>query len=84
MIAYARIFWRGFLIVALTAANVTQISGGHYSGAFVIGCAISWVWWRNANAAAHRDKRGAGCVYGLGAGIGTLVGMGLTRWWYGG
>ena len=83
MIDYLRIFWRGFLIVALTAANVVQVSSGHFIGAGFIGAAISWTWWSNAHTAAHRDRRGAGLVYGFGAGVGTLVGMVLTRWWYG-
>jgi len=80
---YVRIFWRGFLIVALTAANVVQVSGGHYIGAGGIGFAISAVWWSNAGAAAHKDKPWGWAVYGFGAGVGTVTGMALTRWWYG-
>lgn len=77
------IFARGFLIVTLTAANVGQISHAHYGGAFLGGCAISFVWWGNSRGAAHSDVRFARESYAAGAGCGTLCGMLLVRWFYG-
>lgn len=79
MSKYLRVLGRGWLIVALTAANVRQISAGHYLGAFVIGCAISGVWWFNSRNAAHLDLPGGWACYALGAGLGTLTGMWLAR-----
>lgn len=78
MTAYARLFARGWLIVSLTSANVRQINGGHYLGAFAVGCAISGVWWFNSRNAAHTDSPLAWAAYSLGAGIGTVTGMYLA------
>lgn len=72
---YLRLFGRGFLIVALTSANVRQIAGGHYLHALVVGFGISYVWWFNSRSAAHSDLPLAGFVYAMGAGLGTLTGM---------
>ena len=76
------IFWRGYLIVLLTAMNVGQISGSHYLGAFLTAFGISWVWWHNAHTAAHNGSPWAGYLYGLGAASGTLTGMGIVHWLY--
>lgn len=76
---YARLFGRGFLIVALTSANVRQISQGHYISALIVGFGISLVWWFNSRQAAHSDLPFAGLVYASGAGLGTLTGMFLGR-----
>ena len=78
------LFGRGFVIVILTATNVYQIAHGHYPGAFVCGMAISCVWWTNAKTSGRSDVPFAGFWYGLGAGCGTLAGMLLMRWMYGG
>jgi hypothetical protein len=72
---YALIFWRGWLIVTLTAMNVRQIAGGHYLHAFIVGFGISLVWWFNSRNAAKSELVGAGLVYAIGAGLGTLTGM---------
>lgn len=77
------IFARGMLIVTLTAANVGQIARGHYGGAFIGGCAISFVWFNNSRAAAHSTVPYARECYALGAGVGTITGMLLVRWFYG-
>lgn len=77
------IFLRGFLIVTLTAANIGQIASRHYGGAFLGGCAISFVWWGNSRGAAHSDITFGRECYALGAGCGTLFGMILVRWFYG-
>lgn len=77
--AYAALFLRGFLIVALTAANVRQIAAQRYGSAFLVGVGISLVWWFNSNTAAHSTLTGAAIVYAIGAGFGTVVGMYLTR-----
>lgn len=71
---YVRLFWRGFLLVALVAANTRQIAEGHYGGAFLCGGLISVVWWQNSSK--HRpDVPGAALAYALGAACGTVAGM---------
>lgn len=75
----ARIVWRGFLIVMLTASNVAQISGGHYVGAFLNGAAISFVWWTNSRTASLSNIPRARELYALGAGLGTVAGMLLVE-----
>lgn len=80
---HLRIFLRGFLIVTLTAANVGQISARHWGGAFLGGCAISFVWFGNSRTAASTTARFGRECYALGAGCGTLTGMLLVRWFYG-
>ncbi len=77
------LLWRGFSIVVLTAANVYQIAHQHYLGAFVIGTLISIVWFGNAKSAGASDVPLGKLWYGLGAGIGTVVGMALMRLVYG-
>lgn len=71
-------FLRGFALVALVALNTRQIAGGHYGGAFVVGGAISLVWWQNSSA-KREDVPGAGITYALGAACGTVLGMWLGR-----
>lgn len=73
--AYALTLGRGWLIVALTSANVRQIAAGHYSGAFLVGFAISYVWFGNSRQAALTDLPGARWCYALGAALGTVTGM---------
>ncbi len=80
---HAVLFMRGFLIVTLTASNVGQIAGRHWVGAFVGGCAISFVWFGNSKTAAHSDARFGREAYALGAGLGTVAGMALVRVFYG-
>jgi hypothetical protein len=77
---YVSTFLRGFVIVTLTAMNVLQISEHHYAGAFLVGAAISWVWWRNAPGAAHEKTPYIRACYAVGAGVGTLTGMLLMAW----
>lgn len=81
---YARIFGRGFLIVSLTATNAYQVSHGKTLGAFIVGTAISLVWWSNARTSSKSELKFAGLVYGLGAGVGTAAGMTLAAAFYGG
>lgn len=78
---YARLFLRGCAHVTLVSANVVQVASGQYFRAFVIGTAISVVWYSNTRNVAHLDLhgRGAGLCYGLGAGAGTVLGMYLAR-----
>lgn len=71
-----RTFLRGFVLVALVAANTRQIASGRYVGAFIVGGLISLVWW--ANSSSKREEfRGAGATYALGAAVGTVAGMWL-------
>lgn len=82
----ARIFWRGFSIVTVTALNVGQVAGQHYGGALVGGFLISFIWWMNAQSAAkdHLEPRtGSREAYGTGAALGTVFGMALCRLFYG-
>jgi hypothetical protein len=73
---YARVWLRGFVLVALVAMNTRQVASGNYCGAFVVGGLISFVWW--ANSSKHReDINGAGAVYAFGAAVGTVTGMWL-------
>jgi len=81
--AHLWLFARGFLIVTLTSANIGQIAQRHWGGAFLGGCAISFVWFGNSKTAAHSDARFGRECYALGAGLGTLFGMFLVRWLYG-
>ena len=78
-VIYAVLFGRAFLQVSLVAANVAQIAAGHYGGAFVVGCAISCLWFVNAKSAALSTGPGATAAYTLGAGCGTVTGMFLSR-----
>jgi len=67
---------RGFVIVALVAANVRHIASGEYGWAFLTGAAISVLWWLNAGLASEARKHPSSAVwYGLGAGLGTVMGM---------
>lgn len=78
--AYALLFGRAFFQVALVSANVVQIARGQYGGAFVVGSAISYLWFFNARGAALSGLPGAAAVvYALGAGAGTVAGMWLSR-----
>jgi len=74
---------RGFVIVFLTALNVVQIAGGHYGGAFIVGGAISWVWFGNSRTAAHTNAPYARQAYALGAALGTIAGMFVGGLWKG-
>lgn len=61
----------------LVGLNTWQIAHGKYAGAFVVGFLISYVWTWNVKKVAfgtHRDR----IVYALGAGIGTLLGLGIA------
>ena len=71
-----RTFLRGFVLVALVAANTRQIAQGRYIGAFIVGGLISFVWWSNSSA-KREQFTGAGAVYAFGAAVGTVAGMWL-------
>lgn len=76
---YASLFGRAFLQVSLVALNVAQIAKGNYGGAFLVGGAISWLWFGNAKTAGRSEVRFAAAVYTLGAAFGTVAGMALSR-----
>ncbi len=73
------LLFRGWLIVTLTALNVSQIASGRFLGAFFCGTAISLVWYLNAGQASSDRSKRATLLYGLGAGVGTVTGMWLGR-----
>jgi hypothetical protein len=76
-------FCRAFALVACTAANVKQITLNHYGGAFLLGTAISWLWFRNARGAALDGETYLRECYALGAGCGTVFGVAMMGWFYG-
>lgn len=73
-------FTRGFTLVMLVSANTVQIADRHWTGMWVVGGLISFVWWQNSSA-TREDYRGAGFVYALGAACGTVCGAALADWW---
>jgi hypothetical protein len=75
---YVRVFLRGFLIVACVALNTRQIAAGNYPGAFVVGAAISGLWWSNSSS-KREDVPGAWAAYMLGAACGTVTGMWIGK-----
>lgn len=77
--SYATLFGRAFLQVSLVALNVSQIAKGNFVGAFLVGGAISWLWFGNAKTAGQSEVRWAAAVYTLGAACGTVAGMFLSR-----
>lgn len=81
ILPYSRLFFRGCAQVALVSANVVQVASGQYVGAFMVGTAISMVWYSNTRSVIRVDLPGAGLCYGVGAGVGTILGMYLARLW---
>jgi len=75
----AMLFTRAFVQVFLVAVNVSQIAAGHYVGAFLVGGAISWLWFSNAKTAGRSEDAWGRVVYSTGAALGTVAGMGLSR-----
>ena len=78
--AIAVVWWRGFSMVALTAANIWLVSRDRMLEAAVISTLISAIWWNNAHASAMKDIRWGWVWYGLGGGCGMLAGVELARW----
>lgn len=74
---YLRLLGKGFSMVALVAMQTRQIAAGRFGPSFVVGFAISSVWWFNSRSASHSDAPGAWAAYALGAGFGTVAGMWL-------
>jgi hypothetical protein len=66
-------------MVTLVAMNTRQIAAGRIGWATLGGFLISWLWWTNS-AKDRPDFRGAGIVYGLGAGVGTALGFYIAEW----
>jgi hypothetical protein len=78
------IWFRGLLIVTLTAANVVFVSRRQWWPAFITGYGISLVWWANAHTAALKgDLWPTGATYALGAACGTVTGIKLAAMWNG-
>lgn len=71
---YLKLWLRGFVLVALVAANTRQIAAGNFAGAFVVGGLVSLVWWGNSSK-NREDVPGAAWVYACGAASGTVFGM---------
>lgn len=83
MNGYVTVYARGFLMVSLVASNTAQIAGRHYVGAFLVGSAISWLWFGNARVAGRTDLRHARVAYALGAACGTVFAMWAMKAIYG-
>lgn len=75
MSLYLTLFARGFVIVALTAANVSFIAQRRWLAAFLTGFGISAVWYSNSFTAAHEYSLLAAMMYAGGAALGTVTGM---------
>ena len=74
------LFWRGFLIVTLTAMNVASIAAGHYEKAILGGFGISFVWFFNSRTTAITVSPVLDAIcYATGAACGTGVGMWIGR-----
>lgn len=76
---YLLVWWRAFAIVSCTAANVVNVSRGHYGLAFLTGGLLSAIWWGNSRTAAHSSLPGAVFAYSFGAACGTVAGMWIGR-----
>lgn len=79
--AHKGLFLTGFVQVLLVGVNTWQIAHEKWAGAFIVGFLISYVWSWNVKKVAFGSHT-ARIVYALGAGLGTLVGLGLARWIY--
>ena len=77
--SYLRLAGRGFLYVSLQSAGIVQVAHSHYLGAFLVGGAISFLWWKNAHSAAHAEGKYARVCYAIGAAVGTVTGMYLGK-----
>jgi hypothetical protein len=80
--AFAALFLTGLLQVFLVATNTRQISQGRLIGSYLVGFGISAVWAYNVHHVAISGLWG-GFWYAQGAACGTLLGIVVTRWWYG-
>ena len=69
------LFFRGWLIVTLTALNIVMLSRSQYFGAFLTSTALSAVWWVNAKHAAYTPGFWPGACYAFGAGTGCVTGL---------
>ena len=76
----ALLFWRGWLIVTLTAMNVGLIAHRAFLPAIVTGCGISLIWYTNTGRATDDRSRAAQVAYACGAAVGTGTGMLLAGW----
>lgn len=74
MVTALRSFFRAYLIVSLTGANVALIADRAWGPMFLTGCAISFVWWGNTKLSVA-SGRTAHLAYSLGAGCGTVTGV---------
>lgn len=77
-----RLFFKGYVIVLLTAINVGQVAAGHAVATLFTGGLLSWVWWDNTHSAAHSHVRGARLAYALGAAAGNVTGVLLVGWFH--
>jgi hypothetical protein len=71
---YWRIFFRGWLHVALVSFNMWQIANGKIMGAVLVGFCISLVWTCNVRTAAFGSWYDR-ITYCLGAALGTYCGL---------
>jgi hypothetical protein len=79
VIAQARIFGRGFVLIFLIALNTRLLASAHVPGALVVGFCLSWVWWGNSRSAAVCDVPWAREAYAAGASLAGVAAILLTR-----
>lgn len=76
-----KLFVTGFIQVILVAINTYQISHGKYSGVFVVGFLISFVWSFNVKKIAFGTMRDR-ILYASGAAVGSILGLMLSQYIY--
>ena len=74
-----RAFFRAYLIVTLTAANVSMIANHRWWLMAATGGLLSYVWVGNTRATVGTG-RGWQAAYALGAACGTVTGAWLAGW----
>lgn len=76
-----KLFITGFIQVVLVVINTYQVSHEKYTGVFFVGFLISFVWSFNVKKIAFGDLNDR-FIYSLGAGIGAISGLVLSKLYY--
>jgi multidrug transporter EmrE-like cation transporter len=76
-----QLFTTGFIQVILVAVNTYQIAHDKYSGVFVIGFLISFVWSFNVKKIAFGTMRDR-IIYATGAACGSIMGLIVSNFIY--
>jgi hypothetical protein len=73
-----KIFFTGFLQVFFVAMNTYFIGKEMYLAVFIVGVTISIIWTYNVRRAAI-GSNAERVVYSLGAGIGAVIGLAVSK-----